>query len=133
MSISSSSAKAEINITSLIDVLLVLLILFMVIHPALQKGLDVQVPPANEEQKGESRDQIVLRVEAGPVFSINGETIEGEALESRIAAIFSNRPRKVLFVEGAEDAGYADVVAAIDAARGADIEVIGLVPRTPTE
>jgi biopolymer transport protein ExbD len=124
-----SGARAEINITSLIDVLLVLLILFMVIHPALQKGIDVQVPAHEESTAEQAPDQIVLHVAKGPIYSINGEIVTTATLEQRIRDIFAARPRRVLFVRGDDAVPYQEVVAAIDAARGASIDIIGLVPR----
>ena len=119
----------QINMTPMIDVLLVLLIIFMVIQPTLQKGLEVQVPPVEERtSQQETPDQITLEVRRGPVYLINNIPVNG-SLEGQIRQIFSNRPRKVLFIKGSSDLVYGDVVRAVDAARGAGIEVVGLVPR----
>ena len=125
-------AVSDINITPMVDVLLCLLIFTMVIQPGLLKGVDVQVPPPEPigaASAPESRDQIILRVASGPAYTLNHQPVAADALEARIAEIFRDRRRKVLFVEGAEDATYEDVVAAVDMARGAGIRVIGLVPR----
>ena len=122
----------QINMTPMIDVLLVLLIIFMVIQPTLQKGVEVQVPPVEERASQEaSPDQITLEINAGPTYLINGIPIAAGELSPRIRSIYVDRPRKVLFVKGASDILYGDVVRAVDAARGAGIEVVGLVPRTP--
>lgn len=122
--------QSDINITPMIDVLLVLLIIFLVIQPALQKGLEVQVPPVEEQAVTQQPpDQIVLSVQEGPTYSINQIPIPTAELGPRIRAIFAERPRKVLFVKGAENLVYGDVVRAIDIARGAGIEVVGLTPR----
>ena len=119
----------QINMTPMIDVLLVLLIIFMVIQPTLQKGLEVQVPPVEERTSAqESPDQIVLEVRRGPTYLINNIPVTG-SLEAYIKQVYANRPRKVLFVKGGNDLSYGDVVRAVDAARGAGIEVVGLVPR----
>jgi biopolymer transport protein ExbD len=120
----------------MVDVLLCLLIFTMVIQPGLLKGVDVQVPaPDNPAaaSAAESRDQIILRVDRGPAYTINHEAVAASELESRIRQVFRDRRRKVLFVQGTEDATYEDVVAAVDVARGAGIRVIGLVPRESAE
>jgi biopolymer transport protein ExbD len=119
----------QINMTPMIDVLLVLLIIFMVIQPTLQKGLEVQVPPVEERtSQQESPDQIILQVHKGGGYSINQIPVAGP-LDARIRQIFADRPRKVLFIKGGEELAYGEVVRAIDIARGAGIEVVGLVPR----
>jgi biopolymer transport protein TolR len=119
----------QINMTPMIDVLLVLLIIFMVIQPTLQKGIEVQVPPVEEQPSESSPDQITLEIRPGPDYLINGIPVPAGELRAQIRGIFAERPRKVLFVKGAEDIVYGDVVRAVDAARGAGIDVVGLVPR----
>ncbi len=124
--------QSNINITPIIDVLLVLLIIFLVIQPALQKGIEVQVPPVEEQEaqpEDSPPDQIVLEIRPGPAYFINQTPVAAAQLEAQIQSIFAQRPRKVLFVKGAENLVYGDVVRAIDAARGGGIEVVGLVPR----
>lgn len=119
----------QINMTPMIDVLLVLLIIFMVIQPTLQKGLEVQVPPVEERtSEQESPDQITLQVIKGGGYAINQIPVTG-SLDARIKEIFADRPRKVIFVQGSGDLTYGEVVRAVDIAKGAGIEVIGLVPR----
>jgi biopolymer transport protein ExbD len=128
--LASGGAVSDINITPMVDVLLCLLIFTMVIQPGLLKGVDVQVPPPEAATAATGvPDQIILRVDRGPTYTINHEPVTAGVLEARIEAVFRDRRRKVLFVEGAEDATYEDVVAAVDMARGAGIRVIGLVPR----
>ncbi|HSE27712.1 MAG TPA: biopolymer transporter ExbD [Gemmatimonadales bacterium] len=129
------AAVADINITPMVDVLLCLLILVMVIQPGLVKGLDLQVPPpepAEAYSAAQARDQIILRVGPGPAYTLNHEAVPAAGLTARITEVFRDRPRKVLFVEGAEDAEYAEVVEAVDLARAAGIRVVGLVPRERT-
>jgi biopolymer transport protein TolR len=126
-----SGPTSDINMTPMIDVLLVLLIIFMVIQPTLQRGIEVQVPPVEQRTSTEAApDQIVLEIQPGPRYTINQVPVSGENLEARIHAIFRDRPRKVLFVKGAESLTYGDVIEAVDAARGGGIEVVGLVPRS---
>lgn len=121
----------EINMTPMIDVLLVLLIIFMVVQQGLQKGLDVQVPPIEEIEadQAENLDQIVLDVQPGPQYFLNSEPIARQNLQARLTQVFANRPRKVIFVKGAENLTYGDVIYAVDATRGAGVDVVGLVPR----
>ena len=133
----SGGAVSDITIPPMVDVLLCLLIFTMVIQPGLLKGVDVQVPPPEPVGAGatapEARDQIILHVASGPAYTLNHEPVDADAVEARIAEVFRDRRRKVLFVEGTEDATYEDVVAAVDMARGAGIRVIGLVPRAPPQ
>jgi len=123
----------EINMTPMIDVLLVLLIIFMVVQQGLQRGISVQIPPPKEKdqvaQKEPDQDQIVLEVRPGPAYFINNQPVSSAGLESRLREVYTGRPRKVIFVKGEENLTYADVVRAVDASRGAGVEVVGLVPR----
>lgn len=128
------AAVADINITPMVDVLLCLLILVMVIQPGLLKGLDLQVPPPEQAESvnpAAPRDQIILHVQPGPSYLLNAEPVPAGGLAARLAEVYRDRSRKVLFVKGAEDTPYAEVIEAIDLARGAGIRVVGLVPRTP--
>ena len=122
---------ADINMTPMIDILLVLLIIFMVVQQGLQKGLSVQVPPIDSEaQLAQAVDQIVLEIRSGNQYAINQQPVATAQLQARLTEIFVGRPRKVIFVKGAEDISYGQVVFAVDAARAAGIEVVGLVPRS---
>jgi biopolymer transport protein ExbD len=126
------SVVADINITPMVDVLLCLLILQMVIQPGLQKGLDLQLPLSERTDMVATtvaRDQIVLRVTTGPAYTLNEQAVPVADLERTLRDVFRDRPRKVLFVDGAEDLPYEEVIRAVDAARGAGLAVVGLVPR----
>jgi biopolymer transport protein ExbD len=124
--------SADINMTPMIDILLVLLIIFMVVQQELQKGLSLQVPPIETEQTGEAVDQIVLEVLPNQGFRLNQQPVSAAALEATLTRVFAPRPRKVIFIRGEENAVYGDVVFAVDTARNAGIEITGLVPRSPT-
>jgi biopolymer transport protein ExbD len=129
---SGGPVVADINITPMVDVLLCLLILQMVIQPGLQKGLDLQLPLSERTDMVATtvaRDQIVLRVATGPAYTINEQAVPIGDLERTLRDVFRDRPRKVLFVDGAEDLPYEEVIRAVDAARGAGLAVVGLVPR----
>lgn len=133
MSVGSSGggANADINMTPMIDIMLVLLIIFMVVQQGLQKGLSVQVPPVEEETStAQVLDQIVLEIQPNSLFLLNQQVVAPANLQARLTEVFAPRPRKVIFVKGAEDILYGDVVQVVDAARAAGIEVVGLVPRT---
>ena len=130
---SKGGAMSEINMTPMIDVLLVLLIIFMVVQQGLQRGLSVQVPPPKEKeeiaQKPPDDQQIVLEVEPGPKYFVNRQEVQPANLESFLRDIFAQRARKVIFVKGAENLSYGEVIRAVDASRAADITLVGLVPR----
>ena len=121
---------ADINVTPMIDVLLVLLIIFMVVQQGMQRGMAVQVPPAGSPVPG-SPEQFVLEVRPGPEYLLNSHPIAPAVLEARLRQVFAPHARKVVFVKGAEGLSYGQVVHALDAARSAGVEVVGVVPRGP--
>jgi biopolymer transport protein TolR len=125
--------KSDPNVVPMIDVLLVLLVIFMVVQQGLQRGLSVQVPPPAEEQDVAQREQddqaIVLEIEAGPEYFINRQPVLQSNLEAELREVFAPRPRKVIFIRGAEDVQYGAVINAVDISRAAGVEVVGLVPR----
>jgi biopolymer transport protein ExbD len=123
--------QSEINVTPMIDILLVLLIIFMVVQQGLQKGMPVQVPPVEDsDEPAQAIDQIVLSINPGGQYDVNTEVIPASNLQARLTEIFAPRTRKVIFVRGAENITYGDIIFGIDAARAAGITVVGLVPRT---
>lgn len=130
---SKGGPASDINMTPMIDVLLVLLIIFMVVQNGLQRGVSVQIPPPPDEsnvaQAPPDETQIVLSVKRGPLFEINRQPVDNAALEGRLREVFAGRPRKVIFVQGDEDLTYKEVIRAVDASRSAGIEIVGLVPR----
>ena len=122
--------NAEPNVTPMIDVLMVLLIIFMVIVPSSRKALDVQVPDPNPQQtNAPTNESIVLSVNKGGEFLINKEAVSRQNLAPRLKQIFDPRPDKVIFVKGARDATYQDIIGAMDVARGAGVKVIGFTPK----
>lgn len=130
--VGGGSVVSDINITPMVDVLLCLLILQMVIQPGLQKGLDLQLPLSERTEMAAAtvaRDQIVLRVSAGPAYALNEQAVPAADLDRTLREVFRGRPRKVLFVDAAEEIPYEEVIGAVDAARGAGLAVVGLVPR----
>src|SRR5687768_15107234 len=133
MSMSTGGAKggvsSEINMTPMIDILLVLLIIFMVVQEGAQEGLAVQVPPLEVTPSDATIDQIVLEVVSADEFLLNKAPLNRSNLEETLRTTYANRPRKVIFVQGFETAKYGDIAFAVDEAKGAGIDVVGLVPR----
>jgi biopolymer transport protein TolR len=125
-------SMSEINMTPMIDVLLVLLIIFMVVQQGLQRGLSVQVPPPKEKediaQQPPDDTQIVLEVEPGPIYKVNRQVIPPADLERFLRETFAQRARKVIFIKGADNLSYGEVIRAVDASRAADVTLVGLVP-----
>jgi biopolymer transport protein ExbD len=128
MDIGASKAKSDINITPLIDVLLVLLIIFMVITPILQKGFDSQVPQKATTANTGPSNVIVLQIDPNGNLSINKKNVTFNDLGDELNAIYSTRPDKILFVDADDKAKYDDVIKAIDVAKGqGKVETIGFV------
>ena len=121
----------EINVTPMIDVLLVLLIIFMMVIPMSRKAIDLQLPdptPDNTPQ-GPPPSQIVLEVLPGNVFKINSQPVAKNDLQKRLKEIYDPRPDKIMFIKGDPTVKYSDVINAMDAARGAGVMVIGATPK----
>ena len=125
------SLENEINVTPMIDVLLVLLIIFMAALPSMRKAIDIQLPDPNPTSvpANQSSNQIVLEVLPGGVYSINTEKVDKPRLGPRLKEIYDPRPEKIIFVKGDPAVKYQDVIEAMDIARGSGVKVIGVPPK----
>ncbi|HVR38815.1 MAG TPA: biopolymer transporter ExbD [Thermoanaerobaculia bacterium] len=125
----SGNIKSDINVTPLVDVVLVLLIIFMVITPVVQMGYLVKVPPKAPANLPPSavQDQIILRLLAGGRVMINKEEMTMEQFQPRIREIIKGNTSKMVFFSGGRDVDYESTIKFLDLARAAGCKNIGII------
>jgi biopolymer transport protein TolR len=120
--------KSDINVTPLVDVMLVLLIIMMLVAPMLQQGVSVRLPTAeNTTDKPETQEQTVVAIAANGSMYLNAKPLQEAELATRINEILETRKEKVVLIKADEDAQYGTVMAAMDQLRQAGVEDIGLI------
>ena len=121
--------SSDINVTPMIDVLLVLLIIFMITLPLGRRDFEVQVPSEQQtKSKSQSSAQIVLELTADGGYALNKQPLSFPQLDAKLHEIYDPRPVKLLFIKAAPTRKYGDVVQAMDIAHGAGVQVIGFTP-----
>jgi len=120
--------KSDINVTPLVDVMLVLLIIMMIVAPMLQKGVDVKLPvAANTADKPETQDQTVVAVSADGRLFLNSVEVPENDLQRRVTDALESKKAKIVLIKADEDAPYGRVMAAMDSLRKAQVEDMGLI------
>jgi biopolymer transport protein ExbD len=131
---SKGGLNSDINVTPLVDVMLVLLIIMMLIAPMLQKGVPVNLPLANNgTQKPDTQDQTVVSIDSQNQFWVNGLQYSKNDFASRVQTVLEDKKDKIVLIKADTDARYSAIMEAMDGLRKANIEDIALItdPKTP--
>jgi biopolymer transport protein TolR len=128
------SLKSDINVTPLVDVMLVLLIIMMLIAPMLQKGVAVTLPVAdNTVDKPETQNQTVVAVDSKNKFYVDGIQVERSMMADRVKTKLEDKTERIVLIKGDQDASYSAIMAAMDDLRKVGIEDIGLITERRTK
>ena len=128
---SSGGIKADINVTPLVDVMLVLLIIMMIVAPLLQQGVPVTLPLAsNSSEKPETQDQTVVTIDRNKDVYLNAKPVALGQLEARIKEVLEDKSDKIVIIKADEETPYSAVMDTMDELRHAGIEDMGLITET---
>jgi biopolymer transport protein TolR len=126
--------KADINVTPLVDVMLVLLIIMMLVAPMLQQGVSVQLPRAtNSDQKPESQEQAVIAIAANKSIYLNARPIQEAELATKVSEFLESKSEKIVLIKADVDVDYGTVMSTMDQLRTAGVEDIGLITERPDQ
>ena len=129
----TGGVKSDINVTPLVDIMLVLLIIMMIVAPMLQKGVDVKLPTArNTVDKPETQEQTVVAVTADGRLHLNSLEVSDADLPRRVTEALESKRERIVLIKADEDALYGRVMAAMDALRKAQVEDMGLITERRT-
>jgi biopolymer transport protein ExbD len=122
------SIKSDINVTPLVDVMLVLLIIMMIVAPLLQQGVSVKLPVAtNTVEKPDTQEQTVLAIDSNRRLYLNAVPVQRDDLQRRVTEILEGRNERIVIIKADEDVEYSAVMDAMDALRASGIEDMGLI------
>jgi len=125
------SIKSDINVTPLVDVMLVLLIIMMIVAPLLQQGVPVKLPQAlNSAEKPETQNQTVLAITADKRYFLNAVQVPKDDVQRRVTDIIETKKEKIVIIKADQDVEYGAVMEAMDKLRAAGIEDMGLITET---
>ena len=125
---SGGGPKSDINVTPLVDVMLVLLIIMMIVAPLLQQGVALTLPIANNSsEKPETQEDTVVAITADGRFHVNGQAVQEGDLRRRVEEALEQKKQRILIIRADEDAEYSSVMQAMDELRAAGLEDIGLI------
>ena len=128
---SSTGVKSDINVTPLVDVMLVLLIIMMIVAPLLQQGVAVTLPVAtNTSEKPETQEQTVLAITADKRLFVNAVQVAEQDLPRRMEQVLEEKKEKIVIIKADEDVEYGAVMEAMDTLRASGIEDMGLITET---
>ena len=125
---SGEGPKSDINVTPLVDVMLVLLIIMMIVAPLLQQGVSLTLPLANNStEKPETQEDTLVQITADGRFHVNGQAVPDADLRRRVEEALEQKKQRILIVKADEDAAYSSVMQAMDELRAVGLEDIGLI------
>jgi len=126
--------RADINVTPLVDVMLVLLIIMMLVAPMLEQGVSVKLPKAaNSAEKPQSQDQTIVAIAANRATYVNAQQVPEQEVGSKVKDLLDTKNEKIVIIKADEDVEYGAVMAAMDQLRQVGVEDIGLITEKPKE